>query len=461
MSGISRIFQRRELDMTTGNEFRLLLAFALPLLAGNIFQQFYNIVDTWVVGNYVSDEAFSAVGTMAPITNLFISLFMGFSNGGGVVVSQYFGAKNYEKVHDAVHTMIATAVILAAALTVISQLMVPTMLQLIKTPEDVYPQSLTYLRVYFAGVSGLLFYNMSAGILRAVGDSRRPVLFLITSAIVNTVLDLTFVLVFHMGVGGVALATIIAQFVSATLALTTLTRTSACVKIHWNELKIDPEMLKKIVKVGVPSAVQMGLTSFSNVFVMSYINQFGKFVMGGWTAYHKIDMIIIQPMQSLGIATSTFVGQNIGCGQEERARRGVKKALILAISITLTLSLLVAVFAPWITMFFNKEPEVIRYGTLFMRRLTPLYFLFCINNILSSALRGSGNSRVTMYIMLFSFVLFRQAYMFVVSTFISNTILPLAYGYPAGWAVCSFVTFLYYRSHGLQKGSVVARHERK
>ena len=158
--------------MTTGNEFRLLLAFALPLLAGNIFQQFYNIVDTWVVGNYVSDEAFSAVGTMGSITNLFISLFMGCSNGGGVVISQYYGAKNYEKVHEAVHTMIATAILLAAFLSVISQLLVPTMLNLIKTPEDVYPQSLTYLRIYFAGVSGLLFYNMSAGILRAVGDSR-------------------------------------------------------------------------------------------------------------------------------------------------------------------------------------------------------------------------------------------------------------------------------------------------
>jgi len=447
--------------MTTGNEFRLLLAFALPLLAGNIFQQFYNIVDTWVVGNYVSDEAFSAVGTMGSITNLFISLFMGFSNGGGVVISQYYGAKNYEKVHEAVHTMITTAILLAAFLSVISQLLVPTMLNLIKTPEDVYPQSLIYLRIYFAGVSGLLFYNMSAGILRAVGDSRRPVLFLISSAIINTVLDLVFVLVFHMGVGGVALATIIAQAVSAAMALTVLTKTSTCVKISWSKLKIYPEMLRKIVRIGVPSALQMGITSFSNVFVMSYINQFGKFVMGGWTAYHKIDMLIVQPMQSLGIATSTFVGQNIGCGQEERARRGVKRALILAIAATLTLSLLVAAFAPWITMFFNKEAEVVRYGTLFMRYLTPFYFLFCINNILSSALRGSGNSKVTMYIMLFSFVLFRQAYMFVMSNFISNTLLPLAFGYPAGWAVCSLVTFLYYRSHGLQRGSVVARHERK
>lgn len=447
--------------MTTGNEFRLLLAFALPLLAGNIFQQFYNIVDTWVVGNYVSDEAFSAVGTMGSITNLFISLFMGFSNGGGVVISQYYGAKNYEKVHEAVHTMIATAILLAAFLSVISQLLVPTMLALIKTPEDVYPQSLTYLRIYFAGVSGLLFYNMSAGILRAVGDSRRPVLFLISSAVINTVLDLVFVLVFHMGVGGVALATIIAQAVSATMALTVLTKTSTCVKISWSKLKIYPEMLRKIVRIGVPSALQMGITSFSNVFVMSYINQFGKYVMGGWTAYHKIDMLIVQPMQSLGIATSTFVGQNIGRGQEERARRGVKRALILAIAATLTLSLLVAAFAPWITMFFNKEPEVVRYGTLFMRYLTPFYSLFCINNILSSALRGSGNSRVTMVIMLFSFVLFRQCYMFVMSNFISNTLLPLAFGYPVGWAVCSLVTFLYYRSHGLQKGSVVARHERK
>jgi len=191
----------------------------------------------------------------------------------------------------------------------------------------------------------------------------------------------------------VALATIIAQAVSAAMALTVLTKTSTCVKISWSKLKIYPEMLRKIVRIGVPSALQMGITSFSNVFVMSYINQFGKFVMGGWTAYHKIDMLIVQPMQSLGIATSTFVGQNIGCGQEERARRGVKRALILAIAATLTLSLLVAAFAPWITMFFNKEPEVVRYGTLFMRYLTPFYFLFCINNILSSACAARATAR--------------------------------------------------------------------
>ncbi len=461
MPGISRLFKRRELDMTTGNEFRLLLAFALPLLAGNIFQQLYNVVDTWVVGNFVSDEAFSAVGTVAPIINMFISTFVGFSNGGGVVISQYYGAKNYEKVHDAVHTMIAMAIILAAVLSALGFLMVPTMLRLIKTPADVFPESLMYLRIYFAGVSGLLFYNMSAGILRAVGDSGRPVTFLVASAIINATLDLVFVLVFKMGVEGVALATIIAQGVSATMGITTLARTSTCVKLRLRDLKIHSDLLKKIVRVGIPAAIQMSITSFSNVFVMGYINQFGKYAMGGWTAYHKVDMIIVQPMQSLGIATSTFVGQNIGCGQEERARSGVRKALTLAIGITLSLSALVAVFAPALTAFFNDEPEVVRYGTLFMRWLTPLYFLFCINQVLGSALRGAGNSKATMVIMLFAFVAFRQTYMFVVSNFISNTVLPLAMGYPAGWFVCSLLTFLYYRSHGLKKSSIVAQNERR
>ncbi len=430
--------------MTQGSVFRHLLWFALPLLAGNIFQQLYNTVDTWVVGNYVSDEAFSAVGTVAPIINMLIGAFTGLANGAGVVISRHFGAKSYDKVKDAVHTAAALTLILTAAFTVIGVTMTPAMLRFMKTPEEVFGQSRAYLTIYFSGMAGLMCYNMGAGILRAVGDSRRPFYYLVAAAVINIVLDLLFVIAFRMGVQGVAYATIIAQAVSAALTVVTLLRTTACVRLEVRSVRIHRDMLSQIVRVGIPAALQMAVTAFSNVFVQSYINQFGKECMGGWTAYTKMDQLIFLPMQSLAMAATTFVGQNLGRQQNRRADRGVKTSLAMAVTVTLAVSAVVMGFAPRLVYFFNQNPEVISYGTLFLRRLTPFYVLSCVSQIYSGALRGAGNSRTPMIIMLCSFVLFRQCYLYIVSHFISNTILPLAMGYPAGWLVCSSATLIYY-----------------
>lgn len=435
---------RYEADMTQGSVFRHLFWFALPLLAGNIFQQLYNTVDTWVVGNYVSDEAFSAVGTVAPIINMLIGAFTGLANGAGVVISQHFGAKDYDRVKNAAHTAAALTLILTVAFTIIGVTMTPAMLRFMKTPEEVFGQSRAYLTIYFSGMAGLMCYNMGAGILRAVGDSRRPFYYLVAAAIINTALDLLFVIVFRMGVQGVAYATIIAQAISAALTVATLLRTTACVRLEVRDIRIHRDMLGQIVRVGIPAALQMAVTAFSNVFVQSYINQFGKECMGGWTAYTKMDQLIFLPMQSLAMAATTFVGQNLGRQQNERADRGVKTSLAMSVAVTLAVSAVVIGFAPRLVYFFNQNPEVISYGTLFLRRLTPFYVLCCVNQVYSGALRGAGNSRTPMIIMLCSFVLFRQCYLYIVSHFISNTILPLAMGYPAGWLVCSGATLIYY-----------------
>lgn len=440
-----RAVLRGESDMTQGSVFRHLLYFSLPLLAGNLFQQLYNTVDTWVVGNYVGNEAFSAVGTVAPIINMLIGSFMGLASGAGVVISQYYGAKRPDRVRETVHT----AMLLTAVLTVVFSLlgvgMTPLMLRFMKTPAEVLPESRAYLTIYFAGMAGLMFYNMGAGILRAVGDSRRPFCFLVAAAVLNTALDLLFVIGLGMGVRGVAYATVIAQAVSAVLTVWTLLRTDGCVRLEWRRLRFHPAILGQIVQVGIPAALQMAVTAFSNVFVQSYINQFGAACMGGWTAYTKLDQLIFLPMQSLALASTTFVGQNLGCGQGERARQGVRTSLLMAMTVTVAVSLGIILAAPQAVSFFNDEPEVIRYGTLFLRWLTPFYVLCCVNQIYAGALRGAGNSRAPMLIMLGSFVVFRQAYLYVVSHFISNTILPLAMGYPAGWLVCSAATYLYYR----------------
>ena len=300
-----------------GSITRHLIQFALPLLAGNVFQQLYNMVDTWVVGNFVSNEAFSAVGTVGPIINMLIGFFMGLSSGAGVVISQYYGAHRPEKVRDTVHTAMVLTLVLCAVFTALGLALIPAMLDLMNTPAEVLPESTAYLSIYFSGITGLLIYNMGSGILRAVGDSRRLFYFLVVSAVLNTGLDLLFVIRFHMGVAGVAWATIIAQAVSAVLVLavlmrTVLMRTDSCVRVELRRLRVHWDMLKKIVRVGIPAALQMAVTAFSNVFVQSYINHFGADCMSGWTAYTKIDQLMFLPMQSLALSATTFVGQNLG-----------------------------------------------------------------------------------------------------------------------------------------------------
>ena len=435
---------RYDVDMTKGSITKHLINFALPLMVGNLFQQLYNMVDTWVVGNFVSNEAFSAVGTVTPIINTLIGFFLGMSSGAGVVISQYYGAHRPEKVREAVHTAMLLTVIMGVVFTGVGIAMTPLMLELMKTPAEVAPDQTAYLTIYFAGIMGLLLYNMGSGILRAVGDSQRPFYFLLVSAGVNTALDLLFVLKFGMGVEGVAYATIIAQAVSAALTIAVLIGYDGSVKLSLRGLRIHWRMLKKIVAVGIPAALQMAITAFSNVFVQGYINHFGADCMSGWTAYTKIDQLVILPVQSLSLASTTFVGQNLGVGNVERAKGGVRRALYLSFAVTAVLLVPVLTLAPDMTAFFNSKPEVVSYGALLLRLLSPFYFFFCINQIYSGALRGSGNSQVPMFIMLGSFVVFRQIYLYVMAHFISNEIVPIAMGYPAGWFVCSAVTLLYY-----------------
>lgn len=450
------IFGKKTVDMTRGSIFRHLVSFAVPLMIGYVFQQLYNTVDTWVVGNYVSNEAFSAVGTVSPIINMLIGLFTGLAGGAGVVISQYFGAHRDDKVSDAVHTSIVITVLMSVVFTAIGIVATPFMLRLMDQPPEVIPESTAYLTIYFAGVIGLMVYNMGAGIMRAVGDSVRPFVFLVVSALLNIGLDLLFVLVFGMGVKGVAYATIISQGISAILVIISLMRTDSCIRLHIRKLKIDPESMVKILRVGLPSALQMALTAFSNIFVQSYINYFGTDFMSGWAAYLKIDQIILIPMQSIALGTTTFVGQNLGKRNVKRAKKGVWIAIMLSICSTGLLSIPVMIFAPELTAFFNSaNSDVIQNGALLLRLISPFYILCCTNQIYACALRGSGNSKVPMIIMLSSFVLFRQCYLYVMANFISNTMIPIALSYPAGWLVCSAAEMIYYHKVGIEKNKLI------
>ena len=440
-----------EVNMTEGSILGHLIRFSLPLVVGNFFQLFYNTVDTWVVGNYVSNEAFSAVGTVTPIINMLIGIFLGLSNGAGVVIAQYFGAGQKENVSRSVHTAMLGTFILGILFTVLGISMTPAMLRLMKTPDAVLPEAITYLTIYFAGILALMLYNMGTAILQAVGNARLPFIFLAICALLNVALDLLFVLIFRMGVAGVAYATIVSEFISAILVIIVLMRDKSSVQLRVKDLRLSSGILKRIVRIGFPAALQMGITSFSNVFVQSYINYFGANAMSGWTVYNKMDQLMFLPMKSIALASSTFMGQNLGNGQLDRAKKGVTTSLNLAFVSTIMLGAPLIIFAPQLVRFFNDKAEVIEYGTLLIRLLSPFYIITCVNQVLSGSLRGAGNTRIPVIIMLSSFVLFRQIYLYVTAHFISNTIIPIALSYPLGWIVCSIGISVYYKHADLEK----------
>lgn len=455
MSGLRAARRKQDVDMTQGSILRHLITFSLPLLAGNVFQQMYNMVDTWVVGNYVGNEAFSAVGSVGPIINMLIGFFMGLSSGAGAVISQFYGAKQHDRVRNTVHTAVLMTLILGVLFTGIGVFMTPYMLNLTNTPPDVLPEASRYLIIYFSGILGLMLYNIGAGILRAVGNSRYPFYFLVVAALLNTGLDLLFVLVFDMDVAGVALATVLAQGVSAILVMILLLRSQDCIRLRISKLRIHFDMLKKVLTVGIPTALQMAITAFSNVFVQSYINHFGKDFMSGWTAYAKIDQLMFLPMQSISLAGTTFVGQNLGANQPERAKKGVSVAMKVALSCTIILLIPLMLFAPDLVEFFNNTPKVVEFGTLLLRLISPFYLLCCITQIYVSALRGAGNTKTPTLIVLGSYVVFRQIYLFVTANYISNTVIPIAMSYPAGWILCTTLLTIYYHRTKLMRTQLV------
>ena len=452
------VFRRKDTDMTEGGIARLLIVFALPLMIGNIFQQLYNTVDSIIVGNFVSRQALAAVGCTGPIINTLIGVFGGLASGAGVVISQYYGAKDRERLHRAVQTTVALTLVMCAALTAIGVLMTPFMLRLMATPEDVIGEASTYLSLYFWGISGMLLYNIGAGILRAVGDSTHPLYFLIFSATTNTILDYLFVKVFSWGIAGAAIATVVSQLISALLVLRMLILSRADYRIDPRALGFDRAILRRICVIGVPSSLQMGVTAISNVFVQSYINRFESSCMAGWAAYNKLDAFAMLPLMGFSMAVTTFVGQNYGAGKLDRARRGPLCALGIGTVFMIAILTPMMLFAPTLVKLFNQEAEVVAFGTLFLRLISPFYLLCTINQVYSGALRGVGDTKATMVIMLFSFVLFRQLYLFTVYR-LGGGIVPIALGYPSGWIMCSAIILIYYYRFARQRAIRRAQRE--
>ena len=435
---------RKDADMTRGDIWRHFLSFSVPLAIGLLFQQLYNTVDSVVVGQYVGQEALAAVGSTGSIINMLIALCNGLSMGAGVLISQCYGAHDEKRLHTAVQTTVTVAFLLCIAATAVGLMLVRPMLRMMQTPENVFGESEQYLTLYFCGISGLLLYNVGSAILRAVGDSRRPLFFLVFSALTNTVLDIVFVVKFGMGVRGVALATIIAQGLSAVLVLIALTREKGAYGIRWRHLGISMPELKSVFAMGAPAGIQQALTSFSNVFVQSYINAFGSACMAGWNGYNKLDAFLTVPVMAIAQASTTFVGQNWGGDKPHRARKGVRFALIAALCCMAALAVLLMCFARPLMHLFSPDQEVIDFGVRFIHIITPFYVTICFNQIFAGALRGIGNARTPMLIMLGSFVVFRQLYL-LVSSWLGWGFVGVALAYPLGWVVCSALLTISYR----------------
>lgn len=431
-------------DMTEGSIVKQVTIFALPLMLGNIFQMLYNTVDSIVVGNFVGTQALAAVGSTTMIVNMMVFFFNGFSTGAGVVIANLFGARDMKALHKSIETTMAATFLLSVLFTIAGVAAVKPMLRFMATPEDVFGEATVYLQIYIGGISGLLVYNMGSGILRAVGDTMRPLYFLILTSVLNILLDLVFVIVFHSGIEGVAWATILSQFLSAVLILILLTRSTDIYRLTWKDLKIDRAILGRIFAVGLPAGIQSVITAFSNVFVQSYINFFGSGCMAGWSCYNKLDQFVMLPMQSMAMAATTFVSQNIGAGKESRADKGTVVTVSMSVGVTAVIVALLCLFAAQAVGLFSPDESVIAYGVLFIRANCFFLLFNCVNHVLAGALRGRGDSRGPMVIMLLAFVGIRQIYLFVVTHFIANTPFLVGFGYPVGWTTCCIIELTYF-----------------
>ena len=430
--------------MTSGVIWKELLLFSIPLLLGNLFQLLYNTVDSIVVGNFVGHQALAAVGASTPLINMLIGFFMGVAAGAGVLVSRFFGARKLEELHIAVHTFVAFTFLFVVLMMVAGITLTPLFLQWMGTPADIMDMAVLYLRIYFLGIIPTMLYNSGAGILQAVGDSRRPLCFLTVASVLNIILDLVFVIQLNMGVAGVAWATLIAQTVSCILVAVTLLRSKESYQIIPKKIRIDKPMLMQIVRLGIPSGLQQMIVSFSNVLVMSYVNRFGSAAIAGFSSANKFDNFLGLPVNSFMLAITTFVGQNMGANQIERVKKGITTCIFMGIGIVIAIGIPAYLFSDLCIRMFSQEADVIYYGSWMMRTLVPFYSILNVAQVLTGAVRGTGNTTVPMLVNVFYYCIIRQVFLAVAMMFV-NSIVVVFWSYPLTWTLSAVTLFLYYQ----------------
>ena len=434
----------KENAITHGVIWQQLLLYFFPLLFGTFFQQLYNTVDAVIVGRFVSKQALAAVGGSSSImVNLFVGFFVGVSSGATVIISQYYGANDKRDVDKSVHTSIAMALAGGVIFSVLGFCLAPFFISIMKTPADTVADSIIYLRIYFCGMIPNLVYNVGSGILRAVGDSKRPLYVLIVSCIANIILDILFVLTFHMGVAGVAIATILCQLISAIMIVYIIMRTKDCYHLDVKRIRIDRTMLGKIIYIGLPSGLQSMMYTVSNLLIQTAVNGFDTDTVSAWAAYGKIDCVFWMIIGSLGIAVTTFTGQNFGAGFYKRVRSGLRQCFALSILFTMILSVLLLCFGSAVFSLFTTDANVMRLGTEMLHFFVPCFSTYLGIEMFSGVLRGMGDSIIPMIITLTGVCILRIVWIAVMVP-IHHTLTTVMISYPLTWIITSILFLIYY-----------------
>lgn len=429
---------KKAVDLTEGSIAKGITVFAMPIFFGQLLQQFYNVADAWVVGNFADNNAFAAVCSSESLVFLIIGFFQGVSIGGGVVISRYFGARDKKYVEKSIHTNILFGLIASVVATILSLAITPTILEWMKTPADVMPHSLLYFRIYFAGVSTVIMYNMCMSIMRALGDSLHPLYYLIFSSLLNVALDLILVAGFHLGVVGAASATVFSQGLSVVLCMIRMSRAEDYTKLDFRKLRFHGKLMKEVLFQGLPAGIQNSVISIGNLVVQKNINSFGAFAMAGAGAFYKIQGFVFMPITALSMALPTFVSQNLGAGKPERAKRGSVFGIAFGSAISEAMGVLFFLGAPFALRFFATSPEAIAFGVEQSKVTTLFFFLLAFSHCAAGVLRGCGKSVVPMVTMLLIWCGLRITYV-TLALKVVNEFWVLMVCYPLTWALSSLV----------------------
>lgn len=444
-----RFFMNKGL-MTEGNVYEKIVRFAVPLLIGNFFQLMYNTIDSIVVGNYVGKTALAAVGASTPIINLMIAFFAGLGTGASVVVSRAYGARRVDEETKAIHSFMLFAVLFGLFLSLVGIVLSGSILHWISTPADVFDEARLYLAIYFSGTVFVTIYNSGNGILQALGNSKDPLKFLIATSVLNIFLDILFVRGFGMGVAGAAVATIISQAAATFMILRLMMKTDAEYKLELSKLRIDKDILMRIIKIGIPSGLQGMIVGFSNLIVMGYINQYGSSAIAGFSGANKIDNFLGLPVNSIALAATTFCGQNLGARQYDRVKKGIRASLLLSCAIVIVLGIIVYINAERAISLFSADADVQYQGSVLLRIMCPFYTALCFHQVFSSALRASGRTSMPMISSVVSFVVIRQ--IFLALTAPAANFRNIGWAYSGTWVIAAVITGIcYFGSHWLEE----------
>lgn len=429
--------------LLNGSIWKGIVSFAIPLFLGNLFQQLYNTVDSLIVGNFLGSDALAAVSSSGSLIFLMVGFFNGIAVGAGVVISKYFGAKDEDGLKKAVHTDVAFGFAAGLALTVIGMLLAPQILVLMGTPESVLPNSIVYFRIYFAGSLAFVMYNIVMGILQAVGDSKHPLYYLIFSSVVNVVLDLLLVGVFKFGVGAAAFATAISQAASALLCFIRLVRTKEVYQVKIQEIRFHGAQLKQIINIGLPSGLQNSIISLANIVVQTNINAFGVMAVAGCGVYSKIEGFAFLPITCFAMSLTTFIGQNLGARQYERAKKGAAFGILCSVTLAELVGVAVYFLIPYLAAAFDNTVSVVGYSTAQARVEALFYCFLAFSHCIAGILRGAGKSVVPMFVMLASWCIIRITYITVTVHFIPK-IQVIFWAYPLTWFISSVIFLIYF-----------------